>query len=242
MKGKLLAGTLSALIMLSLAACGDVDESRSSDHKKKNSALSSQTGNVSEISESRDESEPDLSSENNKESGSRAYAEVGYNGAKAVKEVYMSSEGEDLEGKVSFEDLYGRHALHTGVVGLVGAPVDVSFDTNEVKGGTLVFVVDRNELHGIRPDALMFMWYDENNDNYVEIEKTQIKEESEDIVTASTDIDSPGVYLLVNKYTWFNAWGAGLDDDGYEKDYVPDTSDLAPSSDWETYENTGFLV
>lgn len=167
---------------------------------------------------------------------------IGQNGPKAVDEVSLTVEDMDISQLVTFEDLYGRHALHTGVVGLVGSPVDVKFDTNEITSGRLDFHVVRSELHGIRPDALMFLWYDEENDNYVEQEMTELDIVDDENLDVLLDITKPGVYLLVNKYTWLNAWGAKLDDNGYEKDYVPGLYDIAPSTDWAGNEDTGDIL
>lgn len=224
---------LAALMALSMSACGDTDSSKAkrpslekalnredesidvSDTKKQSKDNSSDTDE--------EDSTPDSSTPDDEKSiiETGAYAQVGKNGAKAVAEVYMYSVDEPLDGKVTFRDLYGVHVLHTGVVGLVGAPIEVDFDPDEVKGGTLLFGVLKTELNGVRPDALMFMWYDEENDNYVELESdTYIDTQTKDYLEAYIEIDKPGVYLLVNKYAWLNAWGAGLDDNGLEEGYV----------------------
>ncbi|MBR1864486.1 MAG: hypothetical protein IJ806_10410 [Ruminococcus sp.] len=165
-----------------------------------------------------------------------AQADVGNNGAKAVKHVMLiPEEDKDISRDVRFTDLYGRNVLHSEVVGLVGAPVQVDFDPAEVNGGRLVFIYDPAQLNGVRPDALMFMWYDEDNYNYQELTGEILDTENCGI---SIKIDDPGTYLLVNRYTWFNCWGAGLEDDGLEKDYDPAAQPIDPSA-WEKYCYTG---
>lgn len=157
---------LAAVMTLGMTACGE--ENNSSRSKTKRSSFEQAVSSEEESSvkdKDKDSSSPDEKSII--ETG--AYAKVGNNGAAAVYEVYMYSPDEPLDGKVRFTDLYGVHVLHTGVVGLVGAPIEVDFDPDEVKDGTLLFNVSKDELNGVRPDALMFMWYDEENENYVEL-------------------------------------------------------------------------
>ena len=243
MKKRILIFALCMTALLSMAGCGDTDESSS--RKKNNSSKTAAVNESSSESSEEDSSENDSSSGN--ESSSQidteqktASAEIGKNGAKAVYKAELVSEDSDIADKVQFSDQYGRNVLHTGVVGLVGAPIEVSFDADEVNGGNLIYYINKNELHGIRPDALIFMRYNEEKDSYEIQENTVINEESE--LTAQLQIDRPGVYLLVNRFTWLNAWGAELDDDGYEKGYVPGADDIAPTGDWEHNEDTGDIL
>ena len=211
---KLTAMILAAVTALGMAACNNDDSSSKAKTK------SSPFGKIMNIDEESSVSGQDSSSSEKSIIETGAYARVGNNGAAAVYEVYMYSPDEPLDGKVTFRDLYGVHVLHTGVVGLVGAPIEVDYDSDEVKGGTLLFGVLKSELNGVRPDALMFMWYDEENQNYVELEQDTHMDELDDSLALYLPIDKPGVYLLVNKYAWLNAWGAGLDDNGLEEGYV----------------------
>ena len=229
-------------LMISASGCGKLSGDKESSAKEKTESKSASAESSAE-SEMSAESGSESSAESKAEDGSRkkkpAHAEIGANGAKAVTDVLLIPHEEiDISRKVDFADMYGRHVLHTGVVGLVGAPVEVNFDTDEVKGGQLVFVYDPNELKGVRPDALMFMWYDEDNDNYVELEEGVL---NTDNCSMSINIDKPGVYLLVNKYQWYNAWGAKLDDNGMESGYDP-TSGPISSEVWEMNENTGDIL
>ena len=164
-----------------------------------------------------------------------AEAEIGENGAKAVcKVTLVPDENIDISQKVYFDDLYGRHVLHSGVVGLVGAPVEIIFDEEDVKSGKLIFTYDPDQLKGVRPDSLMFMWYNEDESYYVELETELDKDNN----TVSIDIDKDGVYLIVNQYKWFDAWGIDLGDDGMDPDYDP-TNDVVDYSLWEIHSYTG---
>ena len=225
---KRIAAILLALTLVSAVGCGDTDESSKS-KKSAASADSSSNAESSQTDESEDEPEEQTAS-----------SEIGENGAKAVYKAELTFTAEENGEKVLFDDLYGKHALHTAVVGLVGAPVEVNYNENRIKGGKLTFYIDKDELLGVRPDALMFLFFEEDKQNYLELSDTVIDDSGE--LTASIDIDSPGVYLLVNKYTWLNAWGAGLDDDGYEEGYVPGIESIAPSAEWELNEDVGDII
>lgn len=209
---------LTALVMtLSFSACGPLEEEpKSADSKESNAAsVTDVTTKAAQTTTAADTSEIEKIP---------ARAKIGENGAKAVTEAILyPKDGGDISGDVYFEDLYGRHVLHSEVVGLVGAPVEVDFDSDKVKGGTLVFVYDPDELKGVRPDALMFLWYDEENDNYLELESKLNAEEH----TVSVDIKDPGCYMLVNLYEWLNVWGANLDDNGLEPGYDPSQEQIS---------------
>lgn len=222
-------------MVLAASGCGKIRDKNESSVKEK-------TGSKAAAAESQTESESPAESEtDSKSSGNKkpAHAEIGYNGAKAVTDVLLIPKDDvDISRKVDFRDMYGMHVLHTSVVGLVGAPVEVDFDSSEVDGGKLVFVYDPNELRGVRPDALMFMWYDEENDNYMECEDSVL---NTDNCSVSLDISKPGVYMLVNKYQWYNAWGADLGDTGLEDGYDP-TSESISSEIWEKNEDVGDIL
>lgn len=168
-----------------------------------------------------------------------AECDVGENGKKAVSHVTLIPDGNmDISEKVRFTDMYGKHVLHSGVVGLVGAPVDIDYDSNEIKSGTLIFTYEPDKLEGVRTDALMFMWYDEAENNYVELAGETLDEPNH---TISIKIDKPGVYLLVNKYRWFKTWGADITDTGLEDDYNPLDAEYS-SEVWEANAYTGDIV
>lgn len=244
---KITAIILAVMTVIGMAACGDLEHSGSGRHTDVEEARS--TENESDTTGSGDDSGSG-DGESVIETG--AYVRVGSKGARAVYEVYMYSPDVPLAGKVTFTDLYGVHVLHTGVVGRVGAPVEVDYSTDDVKGGTLLFNVMKNEMNGVRSDALMFMWYDEENDNYVELEKDTKVEDEHDHLAVSVDIDRPGVYLLVNKYEWYNTWGAGYDDNGLEEGYEPEPvedpfdqkkeENLSIEEKWRKNEYTGDII
>lgn len=220
----------AALAALTLTACG----AAGSDTKdNKNTELLPPQTTLSQESSTADEPS-DTSSQGSRKPAS---ASIGENGAKAVTRAMLVPDEEiDISDKVSFEDLFGRHVLHSAVVGLVGAPVEVDFDTGEISGGTLIFDFDPEKLEGVRPDALMFMWYDEEN-GYVEFPDTQLDAEKNAV---AVHIDKPGTYLLVNRYVWYAAWGEDTGDNGMEPDFDPD-SYISPDM-WAANDYTGDII
>lgn len=243
---------VSALVFsFSVCACGSTDES----HAKRPSLESAfeiksaeKTDSSGGSSEGEDTSKPDdLSSDDSILSSKETIEahtvsqDMDYNEPKAVEEVSLyNAKCDDIKSKVTIRNLYGRHALHTAVVGLVGAPAEISFDKADLpKGALMQFIVNTEELRGVRTDALMFLWYDELNDKYIEYDKDTALEEGNGFAVCSMHIEEPGAYMLVNKYSWYNAWGAGIDDDGLEKGYEPGLSDLVPGGVWENEQNAG---
>ena len=107
-------------------------------------------------------------------------------------------------------NLYGVHILHTDVVGLFGCPVDVTAD--EFDGASITFTYDKNNMKGVPPENLLFLWYDEDNSIYREI-KTQLDENS---CTVSADITAGGAYMLVDLYEWLRVWGYDVDEYAHE--------------------------
>ena len=237
MTRKKLCAAVIALTAVLTVGCGSVFESKprkSIDDESKGTSASV-TATDGEDAEKGDTDTTQKPRGNKKP----AHAQIGDNGAKAVTDVLLIPDNdEDISRDVRFTDEYGRHVLHTGVVGLVGAPVDVAFKSDNVKGGKLVFVYDPDELQGVRPDALMFLWYDEENNNYVELEDGEL---NTDNCSVSINIKEQGVYLLVNKYKWLNCWGADLKDDGYEEDYDPSAQPLDDTV-WAKNEDVGDIL
>lgn len=224
---------LAAAIMVAMTGCGVTEGSSADDSLPIASA--EKTESVPETSEVENSGAESAAEDPGREK-KPAHAAIGDNGAKAVTDVLLIPHEEiDISRDVRFEDMYGRHVLHSGVVGLVGAPVEVQFDPDEVAGGKLVFVYDHDELKGVRPDALMFLWYDEEEGFYRELTDGVL---NTDNCSMSIEIDKPGVYMLVNMYTWLNVWGAGLEDDGMEAGYDPDSEPISDEV-WALNETVG---
>lgn len=116
----------------------------------------------------------------------------------------------------SVSDLYGRNWLHTEVVGLFGSPVEVAAD--EFDGAVLTFTYDPDKLHNIPPENLLVLWYYESASVYIEMQP-QLHEPSN---TVSLDIAKGGAYMLVDRYEWFSAWGADVEDYAHDTYFTGD--------------------
>lgn len=106
-----------------------------------------------------------------------------------------------LQNHTNIENILDMDVMCSGVVGLIGAPYDI--ETLDVTGtATLRFTVDPDKLEDTQLSDLMFLWYDEENDEFVELE-TAI---DEDTNTVSTVVSHFSKYMIVNRIKWFEAW------------------------------------
>lgn len=141
---------------------------------------------------------------------------------------------EDISSLVRLENLYNIHALHTGVVGLVGVPVEVSYPEDKLSDTRLTFYYDKEQLRGVPESNLIVLHYNENGYGYDEIMAFSLDAEEQSL---SLNIYEPGVYMLCDAYEWFKVWG----DDRYRKyAYEVDASDYA--TDWELECDTGSIM
>ena len=121
----------------------------------------------------------------------------------------------DIENQISFENLYNIDVLHSGVVGLVGVPLEISYDTENVKAPFLAFYYDKNELRGIPEDNLIVLHYNEETGSYDEIGKRKLNTDKSSV---TVHIYEPGVYMLADIYEWYECWGIDASDYAYEID------------------------
>ena len=182
------------------------------------------------VEETQENTESEVSPE---EDNRKSYEVDIYNPDKPeVIKVILSGECKGKIGKkVSIFDLYGMNVMHSGVVGLVGVPVDVSFsDVDDVE---LTFVYDEDELRGIPESNLIMLRYDEKSMFYKTVNKCVCDTEAN---TITAPIKKEGVYLLVDAYQWYTVWGI----DASEYEYDMDMTLFV--SDWERQYNTGSIM
>lgn len=128
-------------------------------------------------------------------------------------------------------DLYGKHVIHSGVVGLIGAPVEVEYSP-EVGKPRLCFHYEPDKLRGVPEKNLIGLCYGANEDYY---EIMDVKLDT-DAHTVTMKADEPGVYMLVDAYQWLGCWGYDVSE--YEYDSNPASYD----SDWERSCDTGSIM
>ncbi|SFD30010.1 von Willebrand factor type A domain-containing protein, partial [Ruminococcus albus] len=120
----------------------------------------------------------------------------------------------NLQKTTTIESVMNKDMLCTGVVGLVGEPFSIE-TTSEYDKATLTYVIDKSKLGDTKFDNLLFLWYDEKKDEFVELE-TILDEENSTVSINTTHFSK---YMLVDKKEWFDAWKrASL---YFEDDYEP---------------------
>lgn len=120
----------------------------------------------------------------------------------AVTEVRVSMEGTgNLQKATTVESIMNKDILCSEVVGLVGEPFEIK-TTSQFDKATLTYVIDKSKLGDTEFDNLLFLWYDEENDNFVELDTVL----DEDNSTVSVETTHFSKYMLVDKVEWFNAW------------------------------------
>lgn len=120
----------------------------------------------------------------------------------AVTEVRMSMEGTgNLQKTTTVESIMNKDVLCTDVVGLVGEPFEIE-TTSQFDKATLTYVVDKSKLGDTEFDNLLFLWYDEENDNFVELD-TILDEENSTVSVETTHFSK---YMIVDGKEWYRAW------------------------------------
>ena len=120
----------------------------------------------------------------------------------AVTEVIVSMEGTgNLQKTTTVDSIMNRDMLCTDVVGLVGEPFSIE-TTSKFDKATLTFKIDQSKLGDTNFDDLLFLWYDEDDYKFVELDT--IFDEANSTVSIETTHFSK--YMVVDKYLWFEAW------------------------------------
>ena len=120
----------------------------------------------------------------------------------AVTEVRVSMEGTgNLQKTTTVESIMNKDILCSDVVGLVGEPFSIE-TTSQFDKATLTYVIDKSKLGDTEFDNLMFLWYDEENDNFVELD-TVLDEKNSTVSVETTHFSK---YMLVDQVEWFKAW------------------------------------
>ena len=120
----------------------------------------------------------------------------------AVTEVRVSMEGTgNLQKTTTVESIMNKDILCSDVVGLVGEPFSIE-TTSQFDKATLTYVIDKSKLGDTDFDNLLFLWYDEENDNFVELD-TVLDEKNSTVSVETTHFSK---YMLVDQVEWFKAW------------------------------------
>ena len=124
-----------------------------------------------------------------------------------VSRVAISFEGTGyINSTTSIEDLYGKDMFVSETAGLVGVPVEIT-STSEFDTAIISFYLTEKD---IVLSNLLILWYDEENDRYVE-QETVVDERNR---TVSAVVSHFSKYMIVDKTEWFEAWRMEIDYSG----------------------------
>lgn len=125
----------------------------------------------------------------------------------AVTEVIVDMECTgNINKTTSVESVMNIDILCTDVVGLIGEPFEIE-TTSEFDTATLTFVIDKSKLGNTEFDNLMFLWYNEKENEFVELESAL----DEDNSTVSITTTHFSKYMVIDKYEWFKTWAVEFD-------------------------------
>lgn len=125
----------------------------------------------------------------------------------AIEEVIVSMEGTgNLQTNTTIESVMDKDVICSEVVGLIGEPFSIE-TTSRFDTATLTFKINQSKLGDTAFDSLMFLWYDEENYKFVELETFYDYENS----TVSITTTHFSKYMVIDKYKWFEAWAVEFD-------------------------------
>ncbi|MCL2018396.1 MAG: hypothetical protein FWG70_01445 [Oscillospiraceae bacterium] len=120
----------------------------------------------------------------------------------AVTNIYVEMDTTGyIERNLKIKSMYGIDVLSTDVIGLIGEPFDFMIST-EFSEAKLTFTVDKSKLGETSFEDLLFLWYDEEDQNFVELE-TVTDEENSTVSTTTTHFSQ---YMIVDGREWFAVW------------------------------------
>ena len=125
----------------------------------------------------------------------------------AVTEVIVDMECTgNINKTTSVESVMNTDILCTDVVGLIGEPFEIE-TTSEFNTATLTFTIDKSKLGKTEFDNLLFLWYNEEENEFVELETT-LDEKNSTVSITTTHFSK---YMVIDKYKWFEAWAVEFD-------------------------------
>ena len=120
----------------------------------------------------------------------------------AVTEVTVTMDASgNINNTTEIESIMNKDYMCSRVVGLVGEPFSIE-TTSDFTEATLTYKVDQTKLGDTEFDNLMFLWYDEENDNFVELE-TEHDADASTVCITTTHFSK---YLIVDRLVWNANW------------------------------------
>ncbi|SHK36494.1 von Willebrand factor type A domain-containing protein [Hathewaya proteolytica DSM 3090] len=122
----------------------------------------------------------------------------------AISNVSIQINGTGLVSETTeIQNTFGIDMLSTGVVGLVGVPVNIE-TKSEFDRATITFAYDESKLGDVNEDDLRIMWYDEENNNYVILNNETVLDKENNTLSYTTTHFS--TYLVVDQKKWYECW------------------------------------
>lgn len=106
-----------------------------------------------------------------------------------------------INSTTSVENIMDTDWMCSNVVGLIGNPYDISSDSS-FDTATLTFTVDKSSLGDTQFDDLAVLWYNEEEQRFVEMETIPDITAS----TLTTTVEHFSKYLIVDYSRWYEAW------------------------------------
>ena len=103
----------------------------------------------------------------------------------------------------TIKNTYGKDMLSSGVVGLIGVPVDIE-TTSDFDEATITFTYDESLLGDTIEEDLRIMWYDDDNNIYNILAKETVLDTEKNTISYTTNHFS--TYLVVDQQQWYNLW------------------------------------
>lgn len=146
-----------------------------------------------------------------------------------VTEVTVEFKGNgNINSTTSIENIYGIDMKSSNVVGLIGAPIEIT-TTSEFDTAEITFSYDKTKLGDTPEENLVIMWYDEEHDWYQIMDKESTLNKTDGTISCVTTHFSK--YMVVDKEVWFETWRRTIDyRDGvgeptyYDFSFIVDTS------------------
>lgn len=118
-----------------------------------------------------------------------------------IKSISVTAEArQNLQYITVVDNIMDKDYMCSGVVGLIEAPFSIEI-YSEIEEATISFGIDQTKLEGVAFTDLIFLWYDEDNSNFIELEPKYDEENS----TVSIRVEQLGKYMLVDMHEWFKA-------------------------------------
>lgn len=224
---KRIAAMLTAMVFLTAGGCGLIEPEQSESSAETTAA--SETSKTSETSAAETETVTAAQEEILRQSCTKT---IDVPEKPELAKVTLTADcAGNLRKNASVDNVYNINILHSGVVGLVGVPIELEYN-DTVTSPVLTFTYNKNELRGIPAKNLIVLHYNEADAFYDTIE-SELDARS---CIVSFKVKEPGAYMLADAYQWYGTWGMDVSEYEYDRDTA------SYITDWERECYTGDIM